>query len=315
MCVIFYLSLFVLGLDCFSLLYHLLTTLALTLGEYAKESKSSKSTPEKWLMRGTGFEMLENTRAFLNAAGSLLAILSDVRNSRLMISEDILERLICAPIVSLPLGSRTNSEKNKIKVSTSQKSTKKSKKVNPPEDDNDEDDDNVGHDHEDYDGIDEGQLSHTNDKTSKAILGTVNRVVLPILTNHLSLLENVIVKFKQSDKICIILYELCTRLLKLDASINSQLAEQFDPTGGALLVPLQKEAISLLRALFRNYSLHRAPIIQELLTGLLFISLLFSYISLFQFTCYLSLFNSSRFYSAITNILYKTHCKDLLFGQ
>ena len=43
------------------------------------------------------------------------------------------------------------------------------------------------------------------------------------------------------------------------------MAELLDTTGGHLLAPLHKEAISLLRALFRASPSHRPSVVQELL--------------------------------------------------
>jgi hypothetical protein len=101
------------------------------------------------------------------------------------------------------------------------------------------------------------------DANAKAIYNCIGRSSLMNLTSLFAALERVVSKYKQHDKICILAYELCYFALKLDANSNP-MTEILDGTGGHLLVPLQKEAINVLRAIFRMYPQHRAPIVQEL---------------------------------------------------
>ena len=141
----------------------------------------------------------------------------------------------------------------------------------------------------------EDEIEHAGDPlntkdasiTVKALYGKFGETFLPILTFYFTAMQKVVTKFKINDKMCILIYEMCLSSLRLDSTSNptgmlssyflpligppnfsvlhmdiSLQADILDQSGGHLLVPLHAETIDLLRAVFRTYPSHRAPILQ-----------------------------------------------------
>ena len=62
--------------------------------EYFCSNRREKVTPVEWLKRGTGADMMMKIRTFLCASASLLSILCGQQGSNMVVSEEVLDRLV-----------------------------------------------------------------------------------------------------------------------------------------------------------------------------------------------------------------------------
>jgi hypothetical protein len=199
----------------------------------------------------------------------------------LSISEEALERIVSLPISFFNIQNNRdkNQENEKDKSKVARKKGMKNLTTRDDDDGDDafdlgfdlsDDDDLFG---EEEDGVEveaekktaKAPQHHALDATAKLVYNFIGRNSLIVLASYLTVLEKVVSRYRQNDKFCLIVYEMCFSVLRLDGPSNP-MTEIIDPTGSAghLLVPVQKEAVNVLRAIFRLYPLHRASLLQEL---------------------------------------------------
>lgn len=242
---------------------------------------SAVPSPEVWMKKGLGSDMLSAAMEFIYAATALLTVLGVSTKNTIAASEEVLERIVAVPAAFLSVNTKADTAPSSSSTGTTSKSgTKKQRGSDEAfftgQDENGDDAFDMGFDFsEDDDALIDCEVTQKPknkttkteqfaiDATAKSIYNFIGKSTLLNLTSLLAALERVLTKYKQHDKICILAYELCFLALKLDASSNA-VTEVLDCTGGHLLIPLQKEAINVLRAIFRLYPLHRGPIVQEL---------------------------------------------------
>ena len=243
-----------------------------------KEKQKQKLTASDWLKKGRGVDILESCRAFLCTAAVLLSVLSNIPGNNMIIAEEVLDRLAVVPAMFLSIPSYSGSQRKRQMQKKEDNGMDEDRDKEHQQEENEEDFDEKEDEKRD---LEEDMLAvpkqvtakgasttpHLTqkqyDQAVKTLYNAMGKMAIPIITLYLRLLEQVAQKFKINDKICILTYEMCISALKLDANTNP-IADILDNTGGKLILNLQKDAIDLLRAVFRSYPAHRAPIFQEL---------------------------------------------------